>query len=158
MNDDILKKIKKELSEAEGSFTNWIGLVGEILANDILKIEGFTHIRNMHIKHGYAHLYDIEAQKDGKTYFLEVKTRATRPYVFTVYHLNILIELAKRNKSIPLILLISPKGYEFVNPRDYFGKRKVKTNLGQIYFHYETKQEVLDKVTCDHCTFMAKHK
>lgn len=156
MNDNILKKIKKELSEAEGLFTNWIGLVGEFLANDILKIEGFTRIKNMHIMLGYDHLCDIEAEKDGKTHYIEVKTRTTRPYKFTVYHLNTLIEVAKRNKSIPLILLICPDGYEFINPKDHFGKREIGTNLGQVYFHYDYKEEeeVPNKIRAKHCGFI----
>ena len=54
---------------------NALGKLGESLAEDALKKNGFTNVRNLKLERNNHPYADIVAEKEGNKYLISVKTR-----------------------------------------------------------------------------------
>jgi len=117
------------------------GREAEKLAVKILKSLGFTRIKlhalpSRYYRRHYSFMgtkwyrsfngvydalalpFDIIAYKRGQLYYVEVKSttreRTQQIYLDTVQNL---VEMADRDKAIPVILTITPRGYRFIDAK-----------------------------------------
>jgi len=114
-----------------------IGYLGEKRAIDILKKEGYNIELWLHEESNVgSEPYDVVARKNSRIYLIDVKSSTSNKRRLPVHDHSLvdLINTAKKENKTPLILVVKPSSYSFIDPYDLISGIK----LEGVYLYYCT--------------------
>jgi Holliday junction resolvase len=122
--------MKRRLTRREN-----IGYQGEKKAVEILRKEGYIVESWLHseLKVGQEP-YDIAARKGLARYLIDVKSSTSDKRKLPIHDHSLvdLINAAKKRRKTPMILVVKPTSYSFINPYDLLSAARPK----DVYLYY----------------------